>query len=85
MFRHILRLIWNRRKTSRLVIVEIAAAFLVVFVVLALALHAYSNYRRPLGFAYENIWRVAVNSPLQAQPGKPPEGLREAMEDIVRA
>jgi putative ABC transport system permease protein len=85
MFEHILRLIWNRRRTSRLVIVEIAAAFLVVFVVLGLALHAWSNYRKPLGFNYENIWRVAVSSEDRPQPGESQEGLRKAVEDILAA
>ncbi len=86
MFRHVLKLIWNRRKTIRLVIVEIAAAFLVVFVVAGLSLHAWGNYRRPLGFNYENIWRVSVSNPsFGAQPGKPPAGQREAMDDILVA
>ena len=62
MLAHILRLIWNRRRANWLVTIEIAAAFLVVFVVLALSLHAWSNYRQPLGFIYEDIWRVAVSN-----------------------
>jgi putative ABC transport system permease protein len=86
MLEHVLRLLWNRRKASRLVIVEVAAAFLVVFVVCALALHAWGNYRRPLGFTYENTWRVMVVSELgEPQPGKKIAGRREAMDDIVAA
>jgi putative ABC transport system permease protein len=60
MLRHALRLIWNRRRTNRLVVVEIAAAFVVTFVLTATAVDLWSNYRRPLGFEYENIWSVAV-------------------------
>jgi putative ABC transport system permease protein len=87
MFRHLLRLIWNRRRASRLVIVEIAAAFFVVFVVFALAVHAWANYRRPLGFTYENIWRVYVSGDRARMPpiGTSPTGLRDAIEDILTA
>src|SRR4051794_17034418 len=86
MLEHVLRLLWNRRKASRLVIVEVAAAFLVVFVVCAFAVHAWDNYRRPLGFTYENTWRVIVASEKgNPQPGKKIEGLREKMADIVVA
>ncbi len=86
MLEHVLRLLWNRRKASRLVIIEVAAAFLVVFVVCALALHAWTNYRRPLGFTYENTWRVAVSSEQgNPQPGKKSDGRRETMDDIVAA
>jgi len=86
MLEHVLRLLWNRRNASRLVIVEVAAAFLVVFVVCALALHAWGNYRRPLGFTYENTWRVRVASEQGSpQPGKKIDGLRETMDDILAA
>jgi putative ABC transport system permease protein len=85
MLEHVLRLLWNRRKASRLVIIEVAAAFLVVFVVCALALHAWDNYRRPLGFTYENTWRVAIREPGNPQPGKKIERRRETLDDILAA
>lgn len=85
MLEHVLRLLWNRRRANRLVIIEVAAAFLVVFVVCALALHAWGNYRRPLGFTYENTWRVAVSEPGNPQPGKKIERRRETLDDILAA
>jgi putative ABC transport system permease protein len=87
MFRHILGLIWNRRHASRLVIIEIAAAFLVSFVVCALSLHAWGNYRRPLGFVYEDIWLVSVNNEaLILPPGESSAPvLRSPIEDIRAA
>jgi putative ABC transport system permease protein len=86
MFRHVLRLIWNRRRASRLVVVEIAAAFLVTFVVCALSLHEWGNYRRPLGFTYENVWQVSVSYEGHgALPLEAPPGLRGSMDDIRAA
>lgn len=72
MIRHALKLIWNRRRANRLVVVEIAAAFVVCFVLAALAVNLWTNYRRPLGFEYENIWNVSVRN---AQAGMAGFGL----------
>jgi len=60
MFRHALKLIWNRRRSSRLVVVEIAAAFVITFLLTAFAIELVGNYRRPLGFDYENVLSVTV-------------------------
>jgi putative ABC transport system permease protein len=62
MFRHALKLIWNRRRANRLVVVEIAAAFVITFVLTAIAVDLVSNYRRPLGFDYEDVLSVTVQS-----------------------
>jgi putative ABC transport system permease protein len=59
--RHILRLVWNRKRENGLVILEISVSFLVVFAVAALALYFWDNYRRPLGFVYEDVWNVALD------------------------
>ena len=40
MTRHLLRLVWNRKRTTLLVMVEIAVAFLVLFAVVAVATYA---------------------------------------------
>ena len=61
MFNHALKLVWNRRRANALVAIEIAAAFVVTFVLLALALKLWSSYRQPLGFEYENVWSVQVD------------------------
>lgn len=83
MVRHVLGLMWNRRSVSVLVVFEIAATFVVTFVVAALSLHAWDNYRRPLGFSYENIWRVSVNKAMSESPIGP--GDARAIEDIRAA
>ena len=86
MLRHALTLIWNRRRANRLVVVEVAAAFVVVFVLLALSLRAWSHYQRPLGFVYEDIWSVALTSEDQAS-GFGPDALatRATSDDVLAA
>ena len=86
MFEHALKLIWNRRRANLLVIVEVAVAFVVVFVVVALALRVWSNYQRPLGFTYENVWRVViVNEAVVRAPGRSQDGMRETTDDVLAA
>lgn len=83
MLRHVMGLMWNRRSVSRLAAIEIAAAFVVTFVVCALCLHFWENYQRPLGFAYENIWRVSVYKEMAGRPFGPAD--HRAIEDIRAA
>jgi putative ABC transport system permease protein len=60
MIRHILRLVWNRKTSNALILAEIVCAFLVVFVVAALAVFFWNNARQPMGFDGENLWYVRV-------------------------
>ena len=68
MTRHLLKLVWNRKRTNALLVLEILASFLVLFAVTALAVYASSNARRPLGFSYERVWDVDVDMKLRGQP-----------------
>ena len=49
MTRHLLKLVWNRKRTNGLMILEIFFSFLVVFVVATLGIYFCDNYRQPLG------------------------------------
>lgn len=60
MIRHLLKLVWHRKRANGLLIVEIFFSFLVVFAVAGFGVHLLDNYRRPLGFSWENVWDVRV-------------------------
>lgn len=60
MTRHLLKLIWNRKRSNALMILEICVSFLVVFVVATLGLFFLDNYRLPLGFEWKNVWDVRI-------------------------
>jgi putative ABC transport system permease protein len=70
MTRHLLKLVWNRRRTNLLVMAEIFCSFLVLFGVLTLAVFYLDNYRQPLGFDGTDVWVVNLNAP-QGGPGGP--------------
>lgn len=61
MIRHLFTLIWNRKRTNALLIVEIFLAFVVLFAVGSVGVFTLRNYQAPLGFAYENVWQVNLN------------------------
>jgi len=70
MIRHLFKLIWNRKRANVLVISEIFVCFLVLFAVLTQALYTLSNYRKPVGFDYENVSAVSIVSCCYAPPTK---------------
>ena len=74
MTRHLLKLVWNRRRTNLLVVAEIFCSFLVLFGVVTLAVFYLDNYRRPLGFqGGDDVWIVMLNAPQAGPGGQNPE------------
>ncbi|MFN0124397.1 MAG: ABC transporter permease [Blastocatellia bacterium] len=63
MFRHLLKLVWNRKRANFLIILEMLISFLVIFAVSLLTLSWANNYRLPLGYDYHNVWAVSVTTP----------------------
>jgi putative ABC transport system permease protein len=60
MIRHLFKLVWNRKRINFLVTLEIFLSFLVVFAVIVFAVYYTDNYRRPLGFDYQNVWYIGI-------------------------
>jgi len=60
--RHLLRLVWNRKRSTALLMLEIAVSFLVVFALAALSLRLLTNFRRPLGYAWQQVWVLEVDT-----------------------
>ncbi|MEO5820899.1 MAG: ABC transporter permease, partial [Vicinamibacteraceae bacterium] len=63
MTRHLIRLIWNRKRQNLLLAVEILCSFLVLFLVVFMGLHFAVNARKPLGFDIDRVWNVDVGRP----------------------
>ena len=68
MTRHLIRLIWNRKRQNLLLAIEILCSFLVLFVVVFFALHFATNAREPLGFDIDRVWAIDVGRP-RSLPG----------------
>lgn len=65
MLKHLFKMIWNKKKQNSLLITEMLISFLVMFGVLTLLVYNYRNYRKPMGFEYENVWGVSYNNSLK--------------------
>jgi putative ABC transport system permease protein len=61
MTRHLLKLIWNRKRTNLLLMAEIFFSFLVLFGIVTVGVFYADNYRRPLGFTYGDVWRIGID------------------------
>jgi putative ABC transport system permease protein len=58
MIRHLIQLVWNRKRANVLVVLEILLCFLVVFGVLVFGVAMASNVQRPLGYTTTDVWNI---------------------------
>jgi len=58
MIRHLVRLVWNRKRANALVVLEILLCFLVVFGVLVFGVAMADNVRRPVGYSITDVWNI---------------------------
>jgi putative ABC transport system permease protein len=61
MIKHLIKLVWNRKRFNFLITLEILVSFLVLFVVMMFVAYYANNYRQPLGFDYENVWNIRID------------------------
>ncbi|WP_316767530.1 ABC transporter permease [Pedobacter frigiditerrae] len=64
MFKHLFKLIWNKRKQNFLFLSEILVSFLVIFAVFSFLTYYYQNYSKPLGFEYKKVWSINYDNGL---------------------
>ena len=58
MFNHIFKLIWKKKKSNFLMILEIFVSFIILFAVWSLSIYTYRNHAMPLGLKTDNVWVV---------------------------
>ncbi len=64
MIRHLLKMVWNRKRVNGLIMIEIFFSFVVLFAVIATAAFHVVNFRQPLGFSIDRVWSIRVNTRL---------------------
>src|SRR5215510_16494925 len=82
MIKHLLKLIWNRKRINFLITVEIFISFIVLFVVILFAVYYGDNYRRPLGFDYEHVWNVTIEASAESEAAKTIELLMQTVKEF---
>jgi putative ABC transport system permease protein len=88
MIRHLLKLVWHRKRANALVMIEIFFSFLVVFAVVTMAVSMISRWNAPLGYEWRNVWVVRVDNSLaknvggmHTQPAEPSKIDPQLLED----
>jgi putative ABC transport system permease protein len=65
MFKHLFKLIWNKKKQNFLLMSEMLVSFLVLFAVFTLLVYTYRNYKKPMGFDYDAVWLISYNNAVE--------------------
>ncbi len=67
MFKHLFKLIWNKKKQNFLLMSEILVSFLVIFAVFTLIVYYYHNYKKPMGLDYKGVWVINYSNSYQTK------------------
>ncbi|MDO7874707.1 ABC transporter permease [Hymenobacter sp. ASUV-10] len=78
MFRHIFKLIWNRKRHNSLLLSEIFFSFVVLFLVGTVLITYATHYLEPHGFNYRQVWRLEIKA---GQGEKMP---RAELDEVLR-
>jgi putative ABC transport system permease protein len=81
MIRHVLKIVWNRKRANALIVLEIFLSFLVLFAVLTLASALLGSVRQPLGFEWQDVWNVSIEH--EGGAGKEDDAERRESIDMV--
>lgn len=62
MYKHLFKLIWNKKKQNFLFLSEILVSFLVIFILFSLLVYFYQNYTKTMGINDEQVWAVSYSN-----------------------
>lgn len=60
MIRHLLKLIWKRKRSNGFLVAELLLTFFVLYGVFAVGLNTWNTYSRPAGFTVENVLNITA-------------------------
>lgn len=86
MIKHILKIIWNQRRSNGWIFTELLVVMAVLWVMMDSLLVDIYTYNLPLGFDIRNVYAVRVGKMTPETPGYVPDSLPAASdgEDLVR-
>jgi len=61
MIQHLIKLVWNKKRSNFLMILEIALAFVALFAVMTYVIDNYTENKKPVGFRTEDILTIPLN------------------------
>ncbi|HYI12951.1 MAG TPA: FtsX-like permease family protein [Thermoanaerobaculia bacterium] len=85
MIRHLLKLVWNRKRANALIVAEIFVSFLVIFAVITGAVTYASAWKRPVGFQWKQVWDLSMEFDIDGREKANPELLNGVMRMLAEA
>jgi putative ABC transport system permease protein len=82
--RHVFKLVWNRKRATGLILVELLICFLVLCGILAAGVNVAYQWSRPIGFDYENVWGVVISGMDYGMEAGGPTDDRKLLADLIR-
>ncbi len=82
MIKHVLKLMWNKKGSNFLILLEIFFAFLILFAVFAFAIYNLRIYQTPLGYNTENTWIARLTFPTEADSLAKLETRRQLLREV---
>ena len=73
MIRHLLKLVWNRKRANALIVAEMFVSFLVVFAVLTGVAALVRGWNEPIGYSWQNVWDVSMEFEIDGREKASPE------------
>ena len=85
MIRHLLKLVWNRKRANALIVAEIFISFLVIFAVLTGLIMFGVAWSDPIGFNWNNVWDVRMDFDIDGRQQADPELHAAVMRMLAEA
>ena len=85
MIRHVFKLVWKRKRSTGLILIEILICFLVLCGILATGIAFASSWLKPLGFDYQNVWSAEISGMDFGAEGDQLAANRQALSAMLRA
>ncbi|GAA3958669.1 ABC transporter permease [Mucilaginibacter dorajii] len=85
MFKHLFKLIWNKKKQNFLLMTEMLVSFMVLFAVFTLMVYYYDNYKKPMGFKYQDVWVINISNAYQTKNTDSLDLYYETLRKIIKA
>lgn len=83
MIRHLLTLMWNRKRRNALLCIEILFSFAVVAVLAVFALNYVNNWRLGIGYRIDDVWVVVMGPSGRTGIGQLPETSGQVVRDLM--
>ena len=84
MTRHIFKLVWNRKRSTGLILTEILLCFLVLCAILVSTTNVYQQWNKPQGFNFHNVWGVKISGMNYSAEGDELKGYHQSQADLLR-